>query len=105
MIMDNLFHTDINDDFVEYFITDLHCNMIRLNDLLVALGKETSERSGKRLLRDIDLLREVINEEIEMLSKLIDYRLLTEPETKLVKEINKLRKTERIKRFEKITTG
>jgi hypothetical protein len=101
MIMDNLFHSDVENDFVEYFLHDLLINMIQLNDLLVALTKETSEQSRQAIFKRLADIREIINEEIYMFNQLLNFRKLTTAEEKVADEAEMIRKSTYIVEFEK----
>lgn len=99
--MDNLFHSDVDDDFVEYFLVDLLGNFIQLNDLLIALSKETSEKSRQAIFKRLSILREVINEEIFMFADLMKFRKLTPAEDKVAAEAENLRQSTYVLEFEK----
>lgn len=100
MIMD-MFHENVNDDFVEYFLHDLLNNMTQFNDMLVVLTKETNDKSRNAVFKRIDNLKEIINEEVQMLKDLRDFRKLTYAEVEVVNKIADLRESTYIMEYEK----
>ncbi len=99
--MDNLFHENVEDDFVEYFLFDLENNLKQLNELLTSLSRETSYESRMAIDNRLLYLIETINEETEMYEQLYNFRILTPAEAEIVRKIQKLRNTEYIKIYEK----
>jgi hypothetical protein len=100
MIMD-MFHENVNDDFVEYFLHDLLDSMIQFNDMLVVLTKETNDKSRNAVFKRIDNLKEIINEEVQMLKDLRVFRKLTYAEVEVVNKIADLRESTYIMEYEK----
>ena len=100
--MDNVFHENVSDDYIEYFLLDLLKNIGMLNDILVCLSKETSEKSRAAIERERQKLIENINEETKMLDELYDFRLITIAEREIVNEIIEIRESEHIKNYERI---
>jgi len=100
MIMD-MFHENVNDDFVEYFLHDLLNNMTQFNDMLVVLTKETNDKSRNAVFKRIDNLKEIINEEVQMLKDLRVFRKLTYAEVEVVNKIADLRESTYIMEYEK----
>lgn len=101
--MDNIFHENVSDDYVEYFLLDLEKNLKQLNELLAALSRETSYDSRMSIDTQLTNLVDAINEEIEMYTQLYDFRLLTSAEQEVVKRIRELRDTEYIEAYRKAT--
>ena len=100
--MDNVFHENVSDDYIEYFLIDLLKNMELLNDILVCLSKDTSEQSRIGIERQRQKLIENINEETKMLDELYDFRLITMAEHEIVNKIANLRESDYIKSYERV---
>lgn len=66
-----MFHEDVNNDYIEYFITDLYKNVVNLTDM-------------KNQTQEYDYTLEIIQEEIGMLDFLCRCRALTDAENELV---------------------
>jgi len=97
----DMFHENVNDDFVEYFLHDLLDSMIQFNDMLVVLTKETNDKSRNAVFKRIDNLKEIINEEVQMLKDLRVFRKLTYAEVEVVNKIADLRESTYIMEYEK----
>jgi hypothetical protein len=102
--MDNVFHENVKDDFIEYFLWDMLRNVELLDDALIALSKYTTEESMDALSKRIDSLIENINEETIMLDDLYDFRMITNTERDIINEIVKIRSSDRIKTYERVLT-
>ncbi len=100
--MDNVFHENVSDDYIEYFLIDMLKSVELLNDALVCLTRETSDDSKRALDREISYLIEIINEESKMLNDLYDFRLITIAEQKIVEQIVKIRNSDHIKIYERV---
>jgi hypothetical protein len=66
-----MFHEDVNNDYIEYFITDLYKNVVNLTDM-------------ENQTQEYDYTLEIIQEEIGMLDFLCRCRALTDAEDELV---------------------
>jgi len=97
----DMFHENVNDDFVEYFLHDLLNCMTQFNDMLVILTKETNDKSRNAVFKRIDNLKEIINEEVQMLKDLRAFRKLTYAEVEVVNKIADLRESTYIMEYEK----
>ena len=66
-----MFHKDVNNDYIEYFIMDMYKNIMDLTYM---------EGQGQTY----NYTLEIIREEIEMLNSLCKYRTLTNAESEMV---------------------
>lgn len=102
--MKKSFHENVSDNFAEWFIGDLIKNLEMFIDMSRELDTGDLSKSGRRkLIKRLKNLKEVVNEEIDMLGQLQDERNLTSQERSLFKKIKKLRDSGHIKRLENLT--
>ena len=93
--MNSLFHEDVDENFVEFFIIDLYKNYESLIEL--ARHHTDSLPALKREIEDcVSTIFSILEEESEMLRRLVEFRTITLAEHKKLKEIIKMRKTDEI---------
>ncbi len=98
------FHENVDKDYAEWFLQDLITNLETLIDMVKALEDDSISYSAhKKITKRMQSLKDFINEEIEMIDKLQNERLLTPIEVDLFKQIKKLRDSKFIKKMESLT--